>query len=108
MVDYLLVTLLYGGEVKNPRQSAQSAFAKNTFFDILVYTKKVYLCGSKLKFKVMALAIKSPPVLTGKAAREFYKRWAAATESKSKEEVQESFRRSKAYFKEQKVFDYED
>ena len=44
----------------------------------------------------MALEIKSPPVLRGKAAREFYKRAAAATESKSKEEVQESFRKSKA------------
>ena len=44
----------------------------------------------------MALEIKSPPVLTGKAAAEFYKRAAMATESKSKEEAQESMRRSKA------------
>jgi len=43
----------------------------------------------------MALEIKSPPVLEGKAAQEFYKRWAEATESKSKEEVQESMRKSK-------------
>jgi hypothetical protein len=43
----------------------------------------------------MALEIKSPPVLTGKAAQEFYKRWAEAKESRSKEEVQESMRRSK-------------
>ena len=46
----------------------------------------------------MALEIKSPPVLVGKAAREFYKRAAAATESKSKEEVQESYRKWKVFF----------
>ena len=44
----------------------------------------------------MALEIKSPPVLEGKAAREFYKRWAEAKESKSKEEVQASMRESRA------------
>ena len=44
----------------------------------------------------MALEIKSPPVLTGKAAREFYQRAAEAKESKSKEEVQASMRKSKA------------
>ena len=56
----------------------------------------------------MALEIKSPPVLEGEAAIEFYKRWAEATESKSKEEVQESMRKSKAFFAKQKVFDYYD
>jgi len=49
----------------------------------------------------MALEIKQPPVLEGKAAREFYKKVAAAKESKSKEEVQESMRKWKAYFAEQ-------
>ena len=43
----------------------------------------------------MAMAIKSPPVLTGKAAREFYKKAAEAKCSKSREEVQDSMRRSK-------------
>ena len=56
----------------------------------------------------MALEIKSQPVLRGKAAREFYKRAAAATESKSKEEVQEIVRKWSAYFKEQKLFGYYD
>jgi len=46
----------------------------------------------------MALEIKSPPVLEGKAARDFYKIWATMTERKSKEEVQESMRRTKAFF----------
>jgi len=50
----------------------------------------------------MALEIKSPPVLTGKAAREFYKRAAMATESISKEEAQASFRKWKAFWAEQK------
>jgi hypothetical protein len=45
----------------------------------------------------MALAIKSPPVLEGQAAREFYKRWAESKESKSKEEVQESMRTTKEF-----------
>ena len=49
----------------------------------------------------MALEIKSPPVLRGKAAREFYKRWAESKESKSKEEVQESMRRTRAFLAEQ-------
>ena len=44
----------------------------------------------------MALAIKSPPVLTGKAAEEFYERAALATETKSREEVQESMRKTKS------------
>jgi hypothetical protein len=45
----------------------------------------------------MALAIKSPPVLTGKAAEEFYQRWAEAKCNRSKEEVQESMRETKAF-----------
>jgi len=56
----------------------------------------------------MALEIKSPPVLEGKAAREFYKKVAEAKESKSKEEVQESYRKWRAFFAKQKVFDYYD
>ena len=43
----------------------------------------------------MALEIKSAPVLEGKAAQEFYKRWAESKCSKSKEEVQESMRKTK-------------
>ena len=46
----------------------------------------------------MALEIKSPPVLEGKAAREFHKRWAEAKESKSKEEVQETGLKWRAFF----------
>ena len=46
----------------------------------------------------MALEIKSPPVLEGKAALEFYERWAQAKESKSKEEVQECYRKWKPFF----------
>ena len=49
----------------------------------------------------MALEIKSPPVLVGKAAHEFYKRWAEATERKSKEEVQEGMRKFKVFWAEQ-------
>ena len=55
----------------------------------------------------MALAIKSPPVLTGKAAREFYQRAAAAKDDTSKEEAQESMRKWKAFFAKQKLFDYD-
>jgi len=49
----------------------------------------------------MALEIKSPPVLKGKAAREFYKKVAEAKESRSKEEVRESMRKFKAFWAEQ-------
>jgi len=45
----------------------------------------------------MALEIKSPPVLEGQVARDFYMRWRKASESKSKEEVQESMRRSREF-----------
>ena len=44
----------------------------------------------------MALVIKSPPVLTGKAAEEFYKRWAEAKDDTSKEEAQASMRRTRS------------
>ena len=47
----------------------------------------------------MALEIKSPPVLTGKAAQEFYKRWAKSKDTTSKEEAQESMRMSKVILK---------
>ena len=49
----------------------------------------------------MAMEIKSPPVLEGKAAEEFCERWANARERKSKEEVQESMRKTKAFLAEQ-------
>ena len=53
----------------------------------------------------MALEIKSPPVLRGKAAKEFYERWANFTDNTSKEEAQESYRKWKAFFKKNKIFD---
>ena len=43
----------------------------------------------------MALEIKSPPVLTGKAAADFYKKVAEFKCTTSKEEVQESMRKTK-------------
>jgi len=46
----------------------------------------------------MAMEIKSPPVLRGKAAKEFYEKAANMKESRSKEEVQESFRTSMVFF----------
>jgi len=45
----------------------------------------------------MALEIKSPPVLRGKAAKEFYERWANFTDNTSKEAAQESMRRTKEF-----------
>jgi hypothetical protein len=56
----------------------------------------------------MAIPIKSAPVLEGKAAREFYERWSKATESRSKEEVQESMRKTRAILAKQvKLYDYD-
>jgi len=50
----------------------------------------------------MAIPIKAPPTLVGKAAEEFYERAANMTERMSKEEVQESYRTWKAFWAEQK------
>jgi hypothetical protein len=41
------------------------------------------------------------PVLTGKAARDFYKQAAKAKVSESKEEVQESYRKFKVFMAKQ-------
>jgi len=49
----------------------------------------------------MALPIKPPPVLVGKAAEEFYERWANAKCDISKEEAQKSMREFKVYWAEQ-------
>jgi hypothetical protein len=55
----------------------------------------------------MAMAIKSPPVLRGKEALEFLERAANFTDNTPKEEAQESYRKWKAYFKRNKIFDYD-
>ena len=44
----------------------------------------------------MAREVRELPVLEGKAARDFYKQWAKAKDDTSKEDVQESRRKSKA------------
>jgi hypothetical protein len=54
----------------------------------------------------MALEIKSPPVLEGKAAKDFYKTWAKAKESKSKEEAQEAMRMTLRILKNQRAGEY--
>jgi hypothetical protein len=51
--------------------------------------------------KIMAMPIKSPPVLRGKEALEFYKKVAEFKDDTSKEEAQASFRKWKVYFAEQ-------
>ena len=50
----------------------------------------------------MAMEIKSPPVLKGRAAREFHKRWAEAKDNTSKEEAQESMRSTIEFLAKQK------
>jgi len=45
----------------------------------------------------MAIEIKSPPVLEGKAAQEFYDRWEKAKDKTSREEAQESFQSTKEF-----------
>ena len=49
----------------------------------------------------MAREVRELPVLKGKAARDFYKQWAKATESKSAGYVKENCLKWKAYFEEQ-------
>jgi hypothetical protein len=50
----------------------------------------------------MAIPIKPPPVLEGKAAQEFHERWANAKDDTSKEEAQKIAREWRAFFAEQK------
>ena len=50
----------------------------------------------------MAIPIKPPPVLEGKAAQEFYERWANAKDDRSKEEMQEIAHEWRTFFVEQK------
>jgi len=52
----------------------------------------------------MAMPIKSPPVLTGKAAQEFLKKVAEFKCTTSKEDAQESMRKTKSFLAEQKLF----
>jgi hypothetical protein len=56
---------------------------------------------------IMAMEIKSPPVLRGKDARYFHEVAATMTESKTKEEVQESYRKWTAFFKRNNIFGYD-
>ena len=50
----------------------------------------------------MALPIKPPPVLTGKAAEEFLEKVRNFKDPTSKEEIQEQSRKWRAYFAKQK------
>jgi hypothetical protein len=50
----------------------------------------------------MAIPIKSSPVLTGKAAREFHERWSNFKDDTSKEEAQRIHRECKEFFAKQK------
>jgi hypothetical protein len=50
----------------------------------------------------MAIPIKSAPVLTGKAAREFHERWKNFTDDTPKEEVKRIHRECKEFFDRQK------
>jgi hypothetical protein len=49
----------------------------------------------------MARQVRELPVLEGKAARDFYKQAAKATEGRSAEYVKESLRKTKAFLEEQ-------
>jgi hypothetical protein len=49
----------------------------------------------------MAIPIKSAPVLEGKAAREFYERWANFKDDTDPEEARKSYRKWKSFFERQ-------
>ena len=67
-----------------------------------VIEKITYFRGVIKTYKVMALPIKPPPTLVGKAAEEFYERAANMKETKTKEEVQESMRTTLEFLAKQK------
>jgi hypothetical protein len=60
-----------------------------------------YLKFNKKKYIVMAIPIKSVPVLTGKAAREFHERWKNFVDDTPKEYVQAADRKWREYFAKQ-------
>jgi hypothetical protein len=67
----------------------------------LLSEKVLYLWAIILIKTVMALEIKSPPVLEGKAATDFYKTWAQSKESRSKEEIKALVDKWKRFFADQ-------
>jgi len=70
----------------------------------LAFSKNSSIFAAENKtYKIMALPIKPPPTLTGKAAEEFYERAANMKETKTKEEVQESMRKTLAFLAEQEL-----
>jgi predicted phage-related endonuclease len=70
----------------------------------LAFSKNSIIFAAVIKiYKTMALPIKPPPTLTGKAAEEFYERAANMKETKTKEEVQESMRKTLAFLAEQEL-----
>ena len=81
-----------GGGVANTNDFFSLSFSKNSFiFAAVIQNINI----------TMALPIKPPPTLTGKAAEEFYERAANMKETKTKEEVQESMRKTLAFLAEQ-------
>jgi len=64
-----------------------------TFLSIIFIT-----FAPKFNKNYYGIEIKSSPVLTGKAAQEFYERWATFKDDTSPEVVKESFRKSKEFF----------
>ena len=63
-----------------------------------MHDNKIISNFALLNNRIMAIPIKSAPVLEGKAAREFYERWKKAVDPRSKEEVQKLNREWKEFF----------
>jgi hypothetical protein len=66
-----------------------------------VLLRLVFLIVNLYKYNVMAMPIKSAPVLEGRAAREFHQRWANFKDDTDPEVAKASFRKWKEYFAKQ-------
>jgi hypothetical protein len=88
------------------RQKRSLTYWFTRYFDknyAYIERKNVSLCRTNhKKIKVMAIPIERTPVLTGKAAEEFYERWANMKESLSKEKVREIQRTTREFMAKQK------
>jgi hypothetical protein len=69
----------------------------------------MYFCGDFVytkKYRIMALEINRAPILTGKAAKEFWNKVEKFTTQESKTEIEEGLRKYKNFMSKQKPLVY--
>jgi len=79
---------------------------KSRFFNVLLFQKKLYLCRVIKNQNIMALEINRAPVLTGKAAKEFWQKVANFSTQETREELIEKRNKFRQFIATQKHFQY--